>query len=86
MDQHNITYGGVLTLSHEEIRKYIDQLDGSRKAAPCDLGKAEDQSTNAGCEPDFDSVLCWPQTPRNTIAVLPCLEQLNGIHYDTTRK
>lgn len=38
------------------------------------------------CEPNFDSVLCWPQTPPNTVAILPCFSQLNGIRYDTSRK
>ncbi|XP_022911145.1 diuretic hormone receptor-like [Onthophagus taurus] len=36
-----------------------------------------------GCEVMFDSILCWPQTPPNTTAVLPCFDQFNGIRYDS---
>ncbi|XP_076673793.1 diuretic hormone 44 receptor 1 isoform X6 [Andrena cerasifolii] len=39
----------------------------------------------AGCEIDWDSLLCWPRTPPGTTATLPCLEELNGIRYDSTQ-
>lgn len=38
------------------------------------------------CETQFDSILCWPRTPTNTVAVLPCLKEFQGIKYDSTRK
>lgn len=41
---------------------------------------------DGGCKPNFDTVLCWPPTSPNTIAVLSCFSQLNGILYDATRK
>ncbi|XP_076232518.1 diuretic hormone 44 receptor 1 isoform X3 [Calliopsis andreniformis] len=46
------------------------------------LGKQEKQS---GCEISWDSLLCWPRTPPGTLATLPCLEELNGIRYDSTQ-
>ncbi|XP_023706717.1 diuretic hormone receptor isoform X4 [Cryptotermes secundus] len=37
------------------------------------------------CPNFYDTLLCWPKTPAGTLAVLPCLEELNGIKYDTTQ-
>ncbi|XP_055379199.1 diuretic hormone receptor-like isoform X2 [Condylostylus longicornis] len=37
------------------------------------------------CPTNFDSVLCWPRTPRGTIASLPCMEELVGLRYDTSQ-
>lgn len=34
----------------------------------------------------FDSILCWPKTLRGTVAYLPCLEELKGVHYDVSSK
>jgi len=36
------------------------------------------------CPSSFDSVLCWPRTNAGSLAVLPCIEEFKGIHYDTT--
>ena len=47
------------------------------------LGRRLEEQT--GCEIDWDSLLCWPRTPPGTTATLPCLEELNGIRYDSTR-
>lgn len=44
------------------------------------------QERRPGCEIDWDSLLCWPRTPPGTLATLPCLEELNGIRYDSTRE
>lgn len=38
------------------------------------------------CPTSFDSILCWPRTLRGTQAYLPCLEELQGVHYDITSK
>lgn len=38
------------------------------------------------CDTQFDSILCWPRTPTDTIAILPCLKEFQGIKYDSTRK
>lgn len=36
------------------------------------------------CLTDYDSILCWPKTLRGTVAHLPCLAELKGVHYDIT--
>nr|QBC65468.1 DH44 receptor [Aedes aegypti] len=35
-----------------------------------------------GCPVNFDSILCWPKTPSNTWAVLPCFKEFKGVAYD----
>lgn len=37
------------------------------------------------CSTSFDSILCWPRTPRGTLAELPCLDEFQGIQYDSTQ-
>uniref|UniRef100_T1GUS1 G-protein coupled receptors family 2 profile 1 domain-containing protein n=1 Tax=Megaselia scalaris TaxID=36166 RepID=T1GUS1_MEGSC len=34
------------------------------------------------CPTSSDSILCWPRTFRGVLAVLPCLDEFQGIHYD----
>lgn len=65
------------------VDKILSQINDSHIA--CEI-KKKISSPNNGCDVAFDSVLCWPQTPANTLAVLPCFSQLNGIHYDTRSK
>lgn len=36
------------------------------------------------CLSQFDSILCWPRTARGTLAVLQCMDELQGIHYDSS--
>ena len=35
------------------------------------------------CGPNFDRVSCWPSSPADTLAVIPCMGELNGVKYDT---
>lgn len=53
----------------------------------CSLNKyrRQEQPHEAGCEVDWDSLLCWPHTSPGTVAVLPCFEELNGIRYDNSQ-
>ncbi|KAL7736821.1 hypothetical protein ACLKA6_015662 [Drosophila palustris] len=37
------------------------------------------------CNTQFDSILCWPRTARGTLAVLQCMDELQGIHYDSSK-
>ncbi|XP_020814831.1 diuretic hormone receptor [Drosophila serrata] len=37
------------------------------------------------CLTQFDSILCWPRTVRGTLAVLQCMDELQGIHYDSSK-
>ena len=34
--------------------------------------------------PTADSVSCWPPSPVDTLAVISCFEDLNGVKYDPT--
>lgn len=71
-----------LSFAEEELMK---QLNQTHTELTCELRK--NLNTNLeGCGIDYDTVLCWPQTPPNSLSVLPCLSQLNGIRYDTSRK
>lgn len=38
------------------------------------------------CLSQFDTILCWPRTARGTLAVLQCMDELQGIHYDSSSK
>lgn len=70
----------------EDIERLLGELNENQTELSCELRKRLTQDFVSGCSVDYDTVLCWPQTPTNTVAVLPCLYQLNGIRYDTTRK
>ncbi|XP_022225084.2 diuretic hormone receptor isoform X2 [Drosophila obscura] len=37
------------------------------------------------CLTQFDSILCWPRTAHGTLAVLQCMDELQGIHYDSSK-
>lgn len=80
MDVLNVAYD---VFSSVEIKKYQNELVYIHESSPCNL--IENDTVDAGCAPNFDSVLCWPRTPLGTLALLPCLEELNGIYYDTSR-
>lgn len=73
------------SFSGQDFENYLARLNENETELACELRRRL-SSEQGGCEVNFDTVLCWPQTPSNTVAVLPCLSQLNGIQYDTTRK
>lgn len=73
------------SFSMHDFERYLGRLNENETELACELRRRL-STKNGGCEVNFDSVLCWPQTPTNTVAILPCLSQLNGIQYDTTRK
>lgn len=72
----------VVYARQEDIVRILNRLNGSQAELACELKKTLTQPSD-GCPVDFDTVLCWPQTSPNSLAVLPCFEQLNGIKYDT---
>ncbi|KAK2716805.1 hypothetical protein QYM36_007074 [Artemia franciscana] len=37
------------------------------------------------CNRTFDKVQCWPTTPAGTISVLPCVKELRGVTYDSSK-
>uniref|UniRef100_A0A1A9W995 G-protein coupled receptors family 2 profile 1 domain-containing protein n=1 Tax=Glossina brevipalpis TaxID=37001 RepID=A0A1A9W995_9MUSC len=42
-------------------------------------------NTTEYCLTQFDTILCWPRTPHATMALLPCLDEFQGIQYDSTQ-
>lgn len=69
-----------------------DNLDAINESTElqCLLQQHVDTTTygngSAYCLTHFDSILCWPRTPRGTLAALPCLHEFQGIQYDSSRK
>lgn len=81
MDLLNLT----TELTNDELSKLLADLQHSQAArSACET--TQETNTNLACPPNFDSVLCWPYTPADTVAVLPCMDELNGIKYDTSRE
>lgn len=66
---------------HEDIARFLEQFNNTHNEVTCELKKTLTR-TSQGCPVDFDTVLCWPQTPANSHAIQPCFDQLNGIKYD----
>jgi hypothetical protein len=67
-------------LNHTDILKEVECY--SKDADSTGSGEA----SGLFCRHFYDTLLCWPKTPAGTLAILPCLEELNGIKYDTTRE
>lgn len=83
MDNSNGYHESVYLIRDDE--ELLNQLNETHAELTCHLKKKLVPVTE-GCGYDFDTVLCWPPTPSNSLAILPCLAQLNGIQYDTSRK
>lgn len=39
-----------------------------------------------GCPANFDGLSCWSAAKASSLAVLPCLANIRGIEYNTTRE
>jgi hypothetical protein len=44
------------------------------------------ENLSSFCNSTWDGVSCWPTTVAGSTSFLPCVDELNGIKYDTTRK
>lgn len=70
----------------------LDDLDEINQSAELQCLMQEHMDTmtfgnnSEYCLTQFDSILCWPRTPRATLAALPCLDEFQGIQYDSSRK
>ncbi|XP_073812334.1 diuretic hormone 44 receptor 1 isoform X2 [Musca autumnalis] len=79
-----------LTLT-TELHLSSDELEEINQSAEiqCLLQEHSDTTTfgnNSGyCLTNFDTILCWPRTPRATLAALPCLDEFQGIQYDSSQ-
>uniref|UniRef100_A0A336K2T2 Diuretic hormone receptor n=1 Tax=Culicoides sonorensis TaxID=179676 RepID=A0A336K2T2_CULSO len=63
----------------------ITTADLDQRASLCLQLYQNVQIKHGDCEAYFDKILCWPPTPNNTLAVLPCPDEFAGIQYDTTK-
>ncbi|XP_037950561.1 diuretic hormone receptor isoform X2 [Teleopsis dalmanni] len=87
--------GNVLKMNSTESGTHsplsIDNIDEINQSAElqCLLQEHIETSTFGNtsdfCFTQFDTILCWPRTPRGTLAVLPCLDELQGIQYDSSQ-
>ncbi|XP_049859773.1 diuretic hormone receptor-like [Schistocerca gregaria] len=41
--------------------------------------------SGASCPRAWDSVTCWPTSPADTLVLMPCFSELNGMPYDTSQ-
>lgn len=48
--------------------------------------ETELQQDGVHCPTSFDSILCWPRTAAGQVALLPCLAEFKGVHYDKSRE
>ncbi|XP_017474728.1 PREDICTED: diuretic hormone receptor [Rhagoletis zephyria] len=75
----------------ETLFEPYDNLDAINESTElqCLLQQHIDTTTygndSAYCLTHFDSILCWPRTPRGTLAALPCLHEFQGIQYDSSQ-
>ncbi len=75
----------VLDMATDELDCLLKQTTWSdERAAKKALAGADDATAAVMCGPDFDGLLCWPPSRSNSSAVIPCMEELNGVKYDTS--
>ena len=85
-DVDDLTLATATNLSLDELDDEINQSTELQ----CLMQEHMDAMTFGNdsdyCLTQFDSILCWPRTPRATLAILPCLDEFQGIQYDSSRK
>lgn len=65
----------------------VDSLNSNEQAElKCELLKLDWTSDDAKCGPDFDRIICWPPSQAGKLAIMRCMDELNGVKYDTSRK
>jgi hypothetical protein len=83
--------GDFGTISEEEIDVNMTLKDLINPVEVECLSKDTESArsgTESGlfCPYSYDTLLCWPKTPAGNLALLPCIAELNGIKYDTSRE
>lgn len=76
----------LMTLNITNVNE-LDCLYNFLKAPyPPDPVPSDADLVSAFCNSTWDGVSCWPTTLAGSTSVLPCVDELNGIKYDTARK
>ncbi|KAK7866685.1 hypothetical protein R5R35_003229 [Gryllus longicercus] len=61
------------------------RMNGSQTAAPMTSDSSGGGEGVARCPVSWDQVHCWPPSPAGALAFAPCIDELNGVYYDTTQ-
>lgn len=48
------------------------------------LASRDEFSATLRCPPSFDKISCWPASIPDSLVVIPCFSEFNGVRYDTT--
>lgn len=70
------------SLAHHEADMLFPQVHSNGLPT----AEGERLSNFTFCPTEWDNLLCWPETVEGQMAILSCFSELNGIHYDVTRK
>ncbi|KNC24563.1 hypothetical protein FF38_09717 [Lucilia cuprina] len=98
-DHHNLHPPDLISVDGEEndltlttaTHLSLDDLDEINQSSELQCLMQEHMDTmtfgnnSEYCLTQFDSILCWPRTPRATLAALPCLDEFQGIQYDSSQ-
>lgn len=71
-------------LNYIDYIRLNDSLNSEHKCLT--LHRNQSKSQQQECEVNWDKILCWPRTPADTLATIPCFNEFNGIRYDNTRE
>lgn len=78
---------GFIYLFHFFLLTFISPIFFFSLSFCCVPFSLPQQSDFHGCPAVFDSVkTCWPSTPLNTTAQVPCFTEFLGINYDSSRE
>ncbi|XP_058830749.1 diuretic hormone receptor-like isoform X2 [Topomyia yanbarensis] len=74
--------GDVSDLSFERFEAEANESARERCFLQC---QSEASLTDLACPTFFDKVSCWPRTPAETLAILPCFSEFQGVQYDSSQ-
>ncbi|XP_015789440.1 diuretic hormone receptor isoform X2 [Tetranychus urticae] len=55
------------------------------EAIACENSSKPIDTNSNYCQATWDRISCWPTTPINQLAIIPCFKELNGIPYDSSQ-
>nr|QRN45475.1 diuretic hormone receptor CRF-DH isoform X3 [Carausius morosus] len=72
----------LLNVTEDDVRREVDCM---YRSAAEDATTAADDEGQPMCPTVWDTILCWPRTPADSVALLPCFEEFKGIKYDSSQ-